>query len=141
MDMVTEIISPEDAKRYLAEMQPRENAPTEDHDGIEFEACSVAETEEFLRNNSLTITPEVEHWLSVMKRREADHSDDGGLVSIPDMARFMREGSWALNGQPLLFDTENRLIDGVRRLKACVLANVPFETCVVRGYDDADPEE
>ena len=45
----------------------------------------------------------------------------------------MMEGRWQYNGDPIRFDTEDRLIDGQHRLHACVEARVPFETDVIFG--------
>lgn len=48
-------------------------------------------------------------------------------------AQTMRDGAWVVNGQPIIFDTEGRLIDGVQRLTACVEAETSFATLVARG--------
>jgi len=51
---------------------------------------------------------------------------------VQSYARDMTSGHWYLTGDPIRFDTEGRLIDGQHRLKAAVLANVPFESYVIR---------
>ncbi|MCC8118058.1 MAG: hypothetical protein LIP09_04825 [Bacteroidales bacterium] len=48
-------------------------------------------------------------------------------------ANEMTNGNWDLNGEPIKFDTDGILIDGQHRLSACVYANAPFETVVVRN--------
>jgi hypothetical protein len=48
-------------------------------------------------------------------------------------AATMKAGAWVVNGQPIIFDTDGRLIDGMQRLSACVEAGVPFATLVARG--------
>lgn len=48
-------------------------------------------------------------------------------------AKTMKDGAWVVNGQPIIFDTEGRLIDGAQRLTACVEADTPFTTLVARG--------
>lgn len=55
---------------------------------------------------------------------------------LMDLVRTMRNGEWVLNGQTISFDDQGILIDGQHRLNACVLANVPFLTHVVRGIAD-----
>lgn len=48
-------------------------------------------------------------------------------------AATMKAGAWVVNGQPIIFDTGGRLIDGMQRLSACVQADVPLTTLVARG--------
>lgn len=50
-------------------------------------------------------------------------------------ARQMKQGYWMLNGDAIRFSKDGRLIDGQHRLKACIEADVPFTTLVVRGLD------
>jgi hypothetical protein len=42
-------------------------------------------------------------------------------------------GAWQLNGEPLIFSTENRLLDGQNRMAALVQAGVSLRFLVVRG--------
>jgi hypothetical protein len=54
-------------------------------------------------------------------------------------AKMMSEGEWELNGESIKFSGSGetlRLLDGQHRLMACVEANVPFETLVVRDIDE-----
>lgn len=51
-------------------------------------------------------------------------------------AEMMRSDGWHLTGDPIVFDANGRLIQGQHRLAACVSAEVPFVTAVMR---DADP--
>ena len=48
------------------------------------------------------------------------------------MASDMREGKWLVNGESIKFDEAGRLVDGQHRLWACVEAEKPFDTFVVR---------
>lgn len=48
-------------------------------------------------------------------------------------ADAMLRGEWKLNGSSIDFDTDGRLINGQHRLKACIMANKPFDSVVVRG--------
>ncbi len=52
-------------------------------------------------------------------------------------ATDMEVGRWKLNGESVIFDNTNKLLDGQHRLWACVESNTPFESVVVFG---ADPE-
>ena len=45
------------------------------------------------------------------------------------------DGEWKLNGATIVFSEEGELIDGQNRLMACVKANMPIVTFVVRGID------
>jgi hypothetical protein len=45
----------------------------------------------------------------------------------------MLAGRWQLNGQPIIFDESNRMIDGQHRMMAVAEANMPIEMMVVSG--------
>lgn len=47
--------------------------------------------------------------------------------------RDLREGRWEVTGQPIIFSTQGKLLDGQHRLLACVEADRPITTLVVRG--------
>lgn len=52
--------------------------------------------------------------------------------------RYAREislGHWQLDGQAIKFDTNDQLIDGQHRLKACAEAKTSFQTLVLRGLE------
>lgn len=48
-------------------------------------------------------------------------------------ADMMKRGKWHLNGESITFTPEGELLNGQHRLKACVLAGVPFTSTVTRG--------
>lgn len=50
-------------------------------------------------------------------------------------ARMMGNGTWLLNGESIVFDNKGNLSDGQHRLMACIMANVPFQSVVVRNVD------
>ena len=52
---------------------------------------------------------------------------------VSEYAQDMRHHQWLLSGQPLLFDQEQRLMDGRHRLNACIEAQTPFETFIIYG--------
>lgn len=54
---------------------------------------------------------------------------------VTEYARYMSEGQWLLNGEPLIFDNSGRMIDGQHRCLACVKADVSFPVLVVSGVD------
>lgn len=51
-------------------------------------------------------------------------------------ARQMAADKWPVTGEGLIFDDKGKLINGQHRLRACVQADVPFESLVVHGIDD-----
>jgi hypothetical protein len=55
----------------------------------------------------------------------------------------MEQGTWKLNGDPIIFSDRDKLLDGVARLKGCVQADKPFKTLVIwdvrsDGFDTID---
>lgn len=59
-------------------------------------------------------------------------------INIDRVLRYameMREGKWRLTGESLIIDSNGALANGQHRLAACVEANVPFITSVMRGVD------
>jgi hypothetical protein len=52
----------------------------------------------------------------------------------------MLDGAWSLNGSTIVFSNTGLLLDGQNRLMACVRANKPFTTIVVRGIAFAAQE-
>lgn len=49
------------------------------------------------------------------------------------IAEDVRDGNWELNGETIVFSDEGVLLDGQNRLAACIEANKPIVTIVVRG--------
>src|SRR5438128_2685113 len=47
----------------------------------------------------------------------------------------MARGEWVLNGEAIKFNGNEDLLDGQTRLRACVIANKPFKTLVIRGLE------
>lgn len=56
---------------------------------------------------------------------------------VDDIARQIREGRWMVNGETIIFDWFDRLIDGQHRLWACIEADKTIRSHVVRGVDPA----
>jgi len=57
-------------------------------------------------------------------------------ANVKKYAELMRAGKWELNGETIKFNCTDTLIDGQTRLTACVEAQVPFESYVVRGLPE-----
>ena len=74
------------------------------------------------------ITPELAS--QMLEKSASKHTDKKATATY---AKAMENGAWILNGQPIIFDEEGRLIDGVQRLSACIVAGVPFKTIVARN--------
>lgn len=60
---------------------------------------------------------------------------------VNTLARAMKTGVWRLNGESVKFDRDGKLVDGQHRMRACVVANVPFQTYVVYGLHGEDVVE
>jgi hypothetical protein len=50
-------------------------------------------------------------------------------------ANSMKNNHWRKNGEPLIFDERCRLLDGQHRLRACILANLPFTSYCIFGVE------
>lgn len=51
------------------------------------------------------------------------------------LAQQMKAGKWALNGEAIILDDENQVVDGQHRLWAVVNSGVTIESLVTRGVD------
>lgn len=51
-------------------------------------------------------------------------------------AQEMKAGKWRVNGEGIHFDLQGNLVNGQTRLRACIEANVPFTTLVVRDVEE-----
>jgi hypothetical protein len=76
-----------------------------------------------------TITPEMAlHWINRLVNCRTVLPAD-----IEAYARDMKAGTWNPNGETIKWDVEDNCFDGETRLRACVLAGVPFESWVIVG--------
>lgn len=81
-----------------------------------------------------TITPEIAAaWLAQPANRNRPISRD----VVRRYAAMMTAGEWKLDGAPIRFSADGRLLDGQHRLSACVLAGVSFRSVVMMGVDPA----
>lgn len=80
-----------------------------------------------------TITPKLAQEL--LSANTGNRSISRGLVS--KYARDMKEGRWAYNGSAILVADTGKLLDGQHRLLACVSADKPFQSLIVRGLPES----
>lgn len=59
-------------------------------------------------------------------------------ISVARYTRDMDADRWHLTGETLIFGASGRLLNGQGRLQACINADKPFETLVVRGVENED---
>lgn len=57
--------------------------------------------------------------------------------TVSRYAKDMQAGNWQVTGDPIVFNTNGDLIQGQHRLHACIEANTPFETLVMRNASPA----
>lgn len=86
-----------------------------------------------IRSSVEKITPEM-----AMKILEASSDIKNRNVSdghVEWLASQMKANKWHLNGEPIILDDENQLIDGQHRLWAIVKSETTIESMVTRGVD------
>jgi hypothetical protein len=77
----------------------------------------------------MTITPEIAlEWTGLNT-----HNRPVRYARVAQFARDMAAGKWVLNGESVKIATDGTIIDGQHRLYACIKAETPFETVVIRG--------
>lgn len=55
--------------------------------------------------------------------------------NVTFLASEIEKGNWKLNGEPIIIDKNNNVIDGIHRLSAVVRANTPICTLVIFGVE------
>lgn len=78
------------------------------------ETINPAKAREYLRTNT-----------------QQNRALNGGRIK--EFSEEMKSGRWQLNGEPIIFDRDGKLVDGQHRLVACIQADAEFTTMVVRG--------
>lgn len=76
-----------------------------------------------------TIAPEE----AQQRLKHMAHNRPCKMRKVIRLAAAMKEGSYMLNGQPLIEDSSASTLDGQHRLAACVESGIPFRTLVVQG--------
>ena len=73
---------------------------------------------------------------------ENEHGRGGASrpAVVEDYARQMAAGRWRMNGEAVVVSDQGRLMNGRKRLLACIQAGVPFRALLVFGVpDDVGP--
>lgn len=70
-----------------------------------------------------------------LKRNTHNRPMNPGHVN--KLADEMTQGNWRLNGEPVIYAQDGRVLDGQHRLMACLKAEIPFQTTVVYGVDES----
>jgi len=77
----------------------------------------------------MTVTPDIaREWTGLNTRNRSVR-----YTRVAQLARDMKAGKWVLNGESIKIADDGTVIDGQHRLYACIQAEVPFETVVIRG--------
>lgn len=76
-----------------------------------------------------TITPQVA--IAMLEMNVGNRK----IKRLDQMVDAIKTGYWELNGATIVFDKDGNLVDGQHRLNACIKANVPITTLVVRGVE------
>ena len=83
-----------------------------------------------MKTSVITITPEqATTWLNKSKHNNRPIS----RASVSKISRALKNGEWALNGQPIIISDEDDLIDGQHRLLACKETGIPITSLIVEG--------
>jgi hypothetical protein len=78
------------------------------------------------------ITPaHAKDWLQVRRTEKRPNRQQ-----IRAYADDMRARRWMPNGDPIIFGKSGSLLSGVLRLMACIDADTPFASLIIRGVDD-----
>lgn len=85
-----------------------------------------------IQSQVVMVTPQIaKKWLAAGgKNRKISNP------KIKEYANSMKAGKWILNGEGILFDANNKLIDGQHRLSAIVLSGITIPMLIIRGIDD-----
>lgn len=56
---------------------------------------------------------------------------------VQAIARDMKNGNWAMNGDAIRMSSTGFLIDGQHRLSACIMSKTAFETLLIENIDES----
>lgn len=54
---------------------------------------------------------------------------------VKKYAKYMTDGQWRLNGEPIIFAKDGSLMSGQHRLQACINSGASFQSVVITGVD------
>lgn len=77
----------------------------------------------------------------VLQRRSTARRN---MRAVHSYAEAMRERRWILNGVPIIISNTNVMRDGYQRLLACIDAQTPLKTVLIRGgggFDDTPADD
>lgn len=79
------------------------------------------------------ITPKhAQHWLDTSNSNNRPMRENYANKMSEDMVA----GKWKVNGEAIQISKTGQILDGQHRLKACVIANLPFKSLVVFDLED-----
>ena len=82
-----------------------------------------------IRTEVMTVTPDLARDWTVLNTRNRNVR----YGTVARLARDMKAREWVLNGESVKIAADGTILDGQHRLYACIQADVPFETVVIRG--------
>jgi hypothetical protein len=104
----------------LDPFKPQEQAPATPNGAAPAAACMP---------EIVTVTPGMaREWTLGNTRNRAVRYN-----TVARFARDMKAGEWMLNGESIKIAADGTILDGQHRLYACIQADVPFSTIVIRG--------
>lgn len=77
----------------------------------------------------MTVTPEMAKEWTLRNTRNRPVR----YTKVAQYARDMAAGKWLLNGETIKIAADGTILDGQHRLYACIQAETPFESIVIRG--------
>ena len=93
------------------------------------EASSNGTAPAAITTETMTVTPDLAgEWTLLNTRNRTVRYN-----KVAQMARDMKAGKWMLNGESIKIAADGTILDGQHRLYACMQAEVPFETIVIKG--------
>jgi hypothetical protein len=79
-----------------------------------------------------TVTPEM---AKCYLESNFSHQRSLGINHVNHLAQQMANDQWQMNGEPIIFDRINCLIDGQHRMHAIIKYGKPVQMAVIRGVD------
>lgn len=100
-----------------------------------FVPVGVAKPYQFPDGTTVTVAIELVSPIDAIEAIASSNHDNRQLrpYRVSRYATAMREGRWPFTGEPLLYDTNGRLLNGQHRLHAVIEAEVTLPFLVVRG--------
>jgi hypothetical protein len=104
----------------LTPFKPPEPAADTSPNGSTLQSC---------KPEVMTVTPDLAREWTVLNTRNRPVR----YTKVAQYARDMQAGKWLLNGETVKIATDGTILDGQHRLYACMQAEAPFDTIVIRG--------